>query len=73
MEKDLNLLIGNYIEELADDGGEIKYYFTRDDDKDISFADRCELANDLNADLFVSLHNNDGYKKIPESSGNKRS
>ncbi len=58
MEKDLNLLIGNYIEELADDGGEIKYYFTRDDDKDISFADRCELANDLNADLFVSLHNN---------------
>lgn len=58
MEKDLNLLISNYFKEFMSDQGAIKYYFTRSVDKDITFDNRCELANDLNADFFISLHNN---------------
>lgn len=56
-EKDLTLDIALRLEEtLRDDGFEV--LLTRRDDEFVSLRDRAELANRLNADLFVSIHIN---------------
>ncbi|MBQ1901639.1 MAG: N-acetylmuramoyl-L-alanine amidase [Lachnospiraceae bacterium] len=60
-EKDLNLAIVNKIKELFDannSGMNIGVYYTRLDDTKISLDNRVGLANDLNADLFLSVHIN---------------
>ena len=59
-EKKLNLDIVLRIKELFDqlDEKEIKVFYTRTDDDDVSLQDRVGLANSLEADLFISIHNN---------------
>ncbi len=58
-EKDLNLAILLKMRELfAEDGENVGVYYTRTDDKSISLQSRVGLANDLGADLFLSIHNN---------------
>lgn len=56
-EKDYNLDIVNKIAEIWKDRS-TKLYFTRTKDEKVSLNDRVELANELEADLFVSIHCN---------------
>lgn len=56
-EKDLNLKIALKLNEILKIKG-INTYMTRTDDSFISLDDRATIANDLNATLFLSIHNN---------------
>ncbi|NLD46269.1 MAG: N-acetylmuramoyl-L-alanine amidase [Clostridiaceae bacterium] len=65
-EKDLNLDIANRLNKLLINEG-IKTYMTRGSDSYIDLYSRSGLANRVNADLLVSVHNNAGYKKYSGS------
>ena len=56
-EKDLNLKIALKVDEILKSKG-IKTYMTRNDDTFVPLYDRANMANDLNAALFLSIHNN---------------
>ena len=60
IEKDLNLAIVLKLKEVIEqaDNQDIKVLYTRLEDVNPSYADRVGLANKLNADLFISVHNN---------------
>lgn len=56
-EKVLNLEIADKLKiKLQSEGYTVA--MTRDDDSYVSLEDRVKVANDLNADLFISIHNN---------------
>lgn len=57
-EKDLVLEQGRHIHRLLENDPNIKVYITRETDTYPSNSSRAKLANDLGADLFVSLHAN---------------
>lgn len=59
-EKNITLAIVQKIKALFDqaDDSEIGVYYTRLDDSDPSLANRIDLANRMDADLFVSIHIN---------------
>lgn len=59
-EKTLNLEIVKAIKDVFEEAGNenIKLYFTRLDDTNPSLEERVGLANNLNADVFISIHNN---------------
>ncbi len=58
-EKDLNLDIVLELKRLFDRNDKnIGVYYTRTDDTNPAFANRVGLANDSQADLFLSVHNN---------------
>ncbi len=59
-EMDLNLDIAKRLEKLLKDCG-ITTYMTRTDGSYVGLYERSDLANRVNADLFVSIHNNAGY------------
>lgn len=62
-EKDINLSIVLYLKELMDKENNIKVYFTRLSDEKVYLNPRLNLANDLKADLFISVHcNSSDYK-----------
>jgi len=56
-EKDLNLSIAQYVKAELEKNG-VRVYMTRNSDVTTSLASRTSLANSVNADLFVSVHNN---------------
>ncbi len=56
-EKDINLDIAKRLNTLLASAG-IKTYMTRTSDSYVDLYDRSGLANKLNADLFISIHNN---------------
>lgn len=56
-EKDYNLDIVNKIVDSWQDG-DTKLYFTRTKDEKVSLSERVKFANELEADLFVSIHCN---------------
>ena len=56
-EKDLNLKIALKVNEILKSKG-INTYMTRDDDTFIPLQNRADIANNLNAALFLSIHNN---------------
>lgn len=56
-EKDLNLAIALKLNNLLKSAG-VKTYMTRTTDKDVGLYERSGLANSVNADLFISIHNN---------------
>lgn len=58
-EKDLNLDIALKLYDMLKKAG-VKVYLTRKDDSDVSLEERADIANKLNATLFVSVHNNSG-------------
>lgn len=60
LEKNLNLQMVLQIKELFDEVDEkkVKVFYTRLEDVNPSFSERVELANNLEADLFISIHNN---------------
>ena len=57
-EKDVNLDMVNFLKDLLDNNKEIKTYYTRLDDSYPTLSERCDLANDVGADIFLSVHNN---------------
>ncbi|MGG4495479.1 N-acetylmuramoyl-L-alanine amidase family protein [Brevibacillus reuszeri] len=59
-EKDFTLKLARKVEELAKQEPRIQVYMTRTDDRFISSVDRERptFANDLGADLFISIHGN---------------
>lgn len=61
-EKDLNLDMAKRLDTLLKAEG-IKTYMTRTDDRYVGLYDRSGLANKMNADLFISIHNNAGSSK----------
>ena len=56
-EKDLNLVVERRVAELLTAAG-VRVVRTRTTDVYVTLADRAQLANDLGADLFVSIHTN---------------
>jgi len=56
-EKDVNLKIAKYVKEELEKNG-VRVYMTRSGDVTTSLSYRTTLANSINADLFVSVHNN---------------
>lgn len=52
---DIALKLGNYIEENFDD---VKVIYTRKTDVFVELHERAQIANDANADLFISIHAN---------------
>ena len=62
-EKDINLSILLQLIELVKQEQEIKVYTTRVDDSGLTLNQRVELANNLEADLFLSIHCNSSEDK----------
>ncbi len=61
-EKDINLKILLYLKEILDKE-DIKVYYTRLTDEKVYLNPRLNLANDLKADMFISIHcNSSEYK-----------
>lgn len=60
MEKDIDLAIVTELKKIFDQSEDetLGVYYTRLDDSDPAFEDRAGLANDIDANLFVSIHNN---------------
>lgn len=67
LEKEINLDMVLKLKELLD-ASDIKAYYTRIDDSNPSFAARANLANNVKADFFISVHNN-GDTKASSSIG----
>ncbi len=61
MEKDINLGIATYVYDILKSKG-ITVYMTRTDDTYTPLSQRATFANDLDATLFVSIHNNSHTK-----------
>ncbi|MCX7711864.1 MAG: N-acetylmuramoyl-L-alanine amidase [Clostridia bacterium] len=61
-EKDLNLQISKTLEEMLRAEG-IKTYMTRTGDSTLGLYERAELANGVDADVLVSVHNNAGSSR----------
>ena len=57
LEKDYTLLIVNRVKELLEESN-IKVYYTRTDDRNVSKKKRTDLADRKKADLFISIHCN---------------
>ncbi len=57
-EKDITLSIALKLRDLITANSKIKVYLTRDSDKFVSLRERTEFANEVKADLFISIHIN---------------
>jgi N-acetylmuramoyl-L-alanine amidase len=57
-EKHFTLELSNKIQTLLDNEPNLQVYMTRTDDSFISLDDRVKFANNINADLFISIHGN---------------
>jgi len=58
LEKDVNLKLMTYIRQFTELREDIKYFYTRIDDTDSTLPERVIIANDLEVDLLLSMHNN---------------
>ena len=56
-EKEINLLLAQKLKSRLNDEG-ANVYLTRDDDEYVDLYDRVDFANNLGADIFISIHNN---------------
>lgn len=63
LEKNINLNILLYLKEILDEQEEIKVYYTRTTDRKPSLSQRVELANNVEADFFLSVHCNASESK----------
>lgn len=57
-EKELNLDIAKRVQALLEKDNRFEVHMTRDNDTFIELINRAKFANELNADLFVGIHNN---------------
>jgi len=56
MEKDVNLAVAIATAKILKENPGLNIYLTRAEDKTVELQERCDLANDINATIFVSLH-----------------
>ncbi len=63
IEKDVNLDIVKALKNYLDADESIHVYYTRLVDEYPSLQDRCDIANEVQADLFLSVHNNAYHSK----------
>lgn len=66
-EKTLNLNIALYLAEELDNRG-ITYKLTREEDVFVGLTDRADMANQCEANLFISIHHN-AIKNAPSANG----
>jgi len=57
-EKDINLLVARDLAQKLKDSGKFEVLMTRQDDTFVPLGRRSKIANDFQADLFISLHCN---------------
>ena len=57
-EKDITLSIAQKLRDIITANTQIKVFLTRESDKFISLRERTEFANEVKADLFISIHIN---------------
>ena len=57
-EKDVALGVARELRALLERDGDVRVVLTRDDDVDVALVDRTTLANEIRADLLVSIHCN---------------
>lgn len=57
-EKDFNLAVAQKVGQLLEDEPDIDFVLTRSDDTFLKLEERARIANDLNADVFISIHAN---------------
>ncbi|OGO85982.1 MAG: hypothetical protein A2Y24_08480 [Clostridiales bacterium GWE2_32_10] len=62
-EKSINLNITTKLKKLLDEDGSIRVYITRDKDVYPTLQDRVKLAEDVQADIFVCVHNNAAFSE----------
>ncbi len=62
VEKDLNFDMAMDLKKLTDANADIKVYYTRLDDRDVSLQKRCDISNEINPDFFLSIHNNSAIR-----------
>jgi len=67
MEKDLSLALASEVGRILKETTSYTIYLTRSDDKDLAAADRARLANELKAQLLVSIHAGGAYS--PDARG----
>ena len=67
-EKDVVMDISNQVARLLEQNG-VQVVMTRQDDREIDLAPRVQLANRVNADIFVSIHANAIDMSRPEVNG----
>ncbi len=67
-EKDINLEIVLCLKELLDKKEDIKVYYTRLTDEKVYLNPRLNLANDVGADMFISIHCNSSEYKSAKGS-----
>lgn len=58
LEKDFTLAVAKKVNQLLEQDSSIQPYLTRTDDTYVSLDGRVKQANDMHADLFVSIHGN---------------
>lgn len=63
-EKDITLFIAKRLKKLIEEKLGIKVYLTRNQDKTLSLTERTAIANNLKADIFISIHANASYRKV---------
>lgn len=66
LEKDDTLRLSLLVRDLLEERG-YTVVMTRDNDSDVSLADRCKIANKARASLFVSIHRNSSTS--PDATG----
>jgi N-acetylmuramoyl-L-alanine amidase len=62
-EKDFNLQIALELKSLFNKDKDFEVILTREDDTFIPLSERPNIANENNADLFISIHNNSAFSK----------
>lgn len=67
VEKDINLKQAIAAKEMIENNTDIKVYMTREDDTGVENRNRTILANEIEADFFISMHNN--YADRKDASG----
>ena len=67
LEKDVNFSVMQKVNDLLLDYG-VTVYLTREDNTRVSLSERTDFANELGADIFVSMHSN-AADKAPTASG----
>lgn len=72
-EKDVNLDIAkrmrDYLNKVLRKVPSVKIYMTREEDIDVSLIERVQMAKDINADVYFSIHTNSTRYRKPDADG----
>lgn len=64
-EKEIVMAIGLDVKEILEKKSDVEVHLTRDGDKTVPLGRRIEMANELQADIFISLHCNSSFSTKP--------